>query len=297
MFSTLRTRFGIPGVISVIALVFAMLGGAYAASNGSGPLASSSAKHHKKHKKSKAQRGPRGPKGATGPAGPTGPMGPAGLAGPAGPAGAKGDNGSSGSDGSNGSNGADAEAVSFSGNQHGCPEGGVEVNSASPTTYVCNGAKGANGTTGFASELPPGETEVGTWAVGRSMEDQVAVSPYIYAPISFPFPLPEGEGYSEGGEAREILVEYMAMNATPTANCPGSASNPLAAEGFMCVYVSAGTSGIEPRSASGFPEYPDVEPESGHAEFGVGRVGTVLTFKVSAKNSWLLGTWAVTARS
>ena len=32
MFSTLRTRFGIPGVISVIALVFAMFGGAYAAS-------------------------------------------------------------------------------------------------------------------------------------------------------------------------------------------------------------------------------------------------------------------------
>ncbi len=36
MFSTLRTRFGIPGVISVIALVFAMFGGAYAASNSSG---------------------------------------------------------------------------------------------------------------------------------------------------------------------------------------------------------------------------------------------------------------------
>ena len=36
MFSTLRNRFGIPGVISVIALVFAMFGGAYAASNSSG---------------------------------------------------------------------------------------------------------------------------------------------------------------------------------------------------------------------------------------------------------------------
>jgi hypothetical protein len=36
MFSTLRNRFGIPGVISVIALVFAMLGGAYAANNSSG---------------------------------------------------------------------------------------------------------------------------------------------------------------------------------------------------------------------------------------------------------------------
>ena len=33
MLSPLRNRFGIPGVISVIALVFAMFGGAYAATN------------------------------------------------------------------------------------------------------------------------------------------------------------------------------------------------------------------------------------------------------------------------
>src|SRR5258706_13999527 len=69
MFSPLSNRFGIPGVISVIALVFAMLGGAYAASNNSGGgKASASAK---------AKKGPRGPKGATGPAGPAGPSGPA----------------------------------------------------------------------------------------------------------------------------------------------------------------------------------------------------------------------------
>ena len=36
MFSPLRNRFGIPGAISVIALVFAMFGGAYAASDNSG---------------------------------------------------------------------------------------------------------------------------------------------------------------------------------------------------------------------------------------------------------------------
>jgi len=44
MLSPLRNRFGIPGVISVIALVFAMFGGAYAASNsGDGPTASGKA--------------------------------------------------------------------------------------------------------------------------------------------------------------------------------------------------------------------------------------------------------------
>src|ERR1700729_4312957 len=85
MFSTLRTRFGIPGSISVIALVFAMFGGAYAASNSaSGGKATASAK---------AKKGPRGPKGATGPAGPAGPQGPAGPAGAQGPAGAAGKDG------------------------------------------------------------------------------------------------------------------------------------------------------------------------------------------------------------
>src|SRR3954453_7338957 len=53
MLSPLRNRFGIPGVISVIALVFAMFGGAYAATNGGdGAKATASAK-----------QGPPGPRG------------------------------------------------------------------------------------------------------------------------------------------------------------------------------------------------------------------------------------------
>jgi hypothetical protein len=95
MFSTLRTRFGIPGVISVIALVFAMFGGAYAASNSSNAgKATASAK---------AKKGPRGPKGATGPAGPAGAQGPAGPAGAKGDAGANGSNGAAGATGPEGS--------------------------------------------------------------------------------------------------------------------------------------------------------------------------------------------------
>ena len=91
MFSTLRTRFGIPGVISVIALVFAMFGGAYAASSSSdGGKATASAKAKK------GPRGPKGPKGDTGPAGPQGPAGPAGAKGDAGP---KGDTGAVGPQG------------------------------------------------------------------------------------------------------------------------------------------------------------------------------------------------------
>ena len=74
MFSTLSKRFGVPGVIAVAALVFAMIGGAYAANGSGGGKAVTS----------KARRGPRGPRGPQGPVGPQGPAGPAGSQGVAG---------------------------------------------------------------------------------------------------------------------------------------------------------------------------------------------------------------------
>jgi hypothetical protein len=127
MFSTLRTRFGIPGVISVIALVFAMFGGAYAASNSSGGGKATTSK-------SKAKKGPRGPKGAPGPAGPQG---------PAGPAGAKGDAGANGANGAAG------------------PTGPTGVAGAKGVT----GPTGPTGFSGFTETLPSGKTETGTWAI------------------------------------------------------------------------------------------------------------------------------------
>jgi hypothetical protein len=82
MFAVFRSKFGIPGVISVMALVFAMIGGAYAASSDGGGEATASAKKGKQGKPGK--RGPTGATGATGPAGPQG------------AAGAKGDDGANG---------------------------------------------------------------------------------------------------------------------------------------------------------------------------------------------------------
>lgn len=103
MRSLFHNRFGAPGVIAVIALVFAMFGGAYAASDSGGGKASVSAK------KAKAgPRGPRGPRGKAGRAGPAGPQGPAGekgATGPAGPQGSKGDPGAPGAPGAPGTPG------------------------------------------------------------------------------------------------------------------------------------------------------------------------------------------------
>jgi hypothetical protein len=102
MWRRFKQGFGAPGVIAVVALVFAMSGGAVAADHylGAAPRASTAtaqATKKKKKKPSPAKRGPQGPQGQRGPAGPagaTGATGPAGPAGPEGPPGARGTEGS-----------------------------------------------------------------------------------------------------------------------------------------------------------------------------------------------------------
>lgn len=106
MFSLLRNRFGIPGVIAVIALVFAMIGGAYAASSsklhnkkGVAGLSAKQKKEVKSIAKSFQGTGPAGPQGPTGPGGQNGAQGPKGDAGTPGTPGAPGAPGAPGEDG------------------------------------------------------------------------------------------------------------------------------------------------------------------------------------------------------
>jgi hypothetical protein len=219
MFSTLRTRFGIPGVISVIALVFAMFGGAYAASNSSGgPKATASAK---------AKKGPRGPKGATGPAGPAGAQGPAG---PKGDAGAAGSNGTNGSPGSPGEAGKSVKSESFEGTNEPagepCAEQGgnsFEVEGAGVKHYACNGTAGTNGSPWTAGgTLPVGATETGTWSF---MSLDPSEESAAYAPISFPVPL-----------AAELNETHVALASSDPVHCAGSFFEPTAASGYLCIY-------------------------------------------------------------
>jgi hypothetical protein len=282
MFS-LRNRFGIPGVIAVIALVFAMFGGAYAASGGQGGKATSSAK---------AKKGPRGPKGATGPAGPAGP------AGPTGPAGAKGDAGAAGSNGAPGADGKSPEGTSFTGSKTvgstTCTEGGIEYKGAN-TTLVCNGKKGANGTTGFTTTLPEGKTETGSWSFGYTVKNTLV-------PISFPIPLAgplDGDHVHYINAAGKEVVFFLndefeeeLEEKTPTA-CLGSAAEPSAAPGNLCVYAASTSTGA-PLLASQFilsASGASVDPftEAGAAKSG-SRLYVAVTSEVAG---W--GTWAVTA--
>jgi hypothetical protein len=224
MFSTLRTRFGIPGVISVIALVFAMLGGAYAASNSSpGGKATASAK---------AKKGPRGPKGATGPAGPQG------------PAGAKGDAGANGSSGATGPTGATGNA------------GAKGVTGATGSTGA-TGATGATGFSGFTATLPPGAEEKGTWNAFFTSTSEENYFPLGVANISFSIPLDPAAaaaGKAFVFTAPETEAEKFGKNKTTKAacvvgepeceptGCEGSLEEPTAAPGVLCIY----TDGEEP---------------------------------------------------
>jgi hypothetical protein len=197
MFSTLRTRFGIPGVISVIALVFAMFGGAYAASN--------SSNSGKATASAKAKKGPRGPKGATGPAGP------AGAQGPAGPAGAKGDAGANGSNGAAGATGA------------------TGATGAKGATGAA-GATGATGFSGFTETLPAGKTETGAWSIIGSSSRPLAQA----TAISFPIPLKEG---GAAGSAFGFNQEETENGEFGTSGCAGTVAEPTAPPGVLCVYT------------------------------------------------------------
>ncbi len=262
MFSTLRTRFGIPGVISVIALVFAMFGGAYAASNSaSGGKATASAK---------AKKGPRGPKGATGPAGSQGPAGPQGPAGAPGP---KGDAGAAGNPGQSGSNGQSITSTLEPPGPN-CTAGGYKLVSAGPKTdYVCNGANGVDGQTGFTETLPAGMTEKGTWSASARKDQAIVVGPFelFGAPLSFSIPLasPLGESHV-----------HFSTQSDFGDTCTGSVGNPTAPSGELCVYLD---NGLEySRNAEYFA------PES------LSTAGTLLFFQITEDPANVYGAWAVT---
>ncbi len=85
--NAIRRNLSLPTAISVVALVFAMTGGAFAAKD----YATGQAKTSKKKKAKHGRRGPRGKRGRQGPAGSQGLQGPKGDTGAQGPKGDTGD--------------------------------------------------------------------------------------------------------------------------------------------------------------------------------------------------------------
>lgn len=318
MMSFIRKRLTVANMVAMLALVFAMTGGAFAASH------ATSAKH-KKHKSAvvitSVHQISKSVLAAL-----------KGAVGPEGKPGATGKDGNPGKDGIPGTNGVSAKAVTFTGAQHGCKEGGIEVTSGSPTVFVCNGEKGASGNSVTSkpfsgTEEPAGEpckkaggdefevegsgtknyvcngggatggescwpASTGTLASGCTETGQFAVqykgvagAGKSFATISFPTPLAValGKGGAAGTE-----VHFLKPGETATG-CTGSASNPTAAKGVLCIYTKEEFN-VEAGSQEVF------NGETAGANPSAGKSGAIIEVGDEAEGrTFIYGVYAVTA--
>lgn len=218
MLSFVRKRLSYANIAVTAALLFAMAGGALAAS---GPAREAA------HKAGKAIKGgveitsikqisKKVLSELKGNAGPVGPAGKEGAAGKEGPAGKEG----VGKEGKEGKPGPPGEP----------------------------GKEGPAGQTGFTETLPEGKTETGVWVIDQTATEQTllgskiattavsfniplaaaALPPATKTPIeSLQFVIGPGEGEGEGKEAPAITRE----------ECKGTVDKPEAAPGRICVFT------------------------------------------------------------
>jgi hypothetical protein len=253
----LKEPFGKAGLsVAILALVMAMVGGAFAAN----------------HAATASKAGKQGKQGKPGKTGPAGPAGPAGATGSAGPAGAKGAPGEPGAPGAPGEPGQEG----------------------SPWT--------AGGT------LPSGSTETGDWAVRFSGSEQEGEPGHVMneqklVPISFPIrlasPIPVSdinyvsncEGYSSG-----TLGTCEGHQKEAQAICTGTATEPTAPMGHLCVYQGVGNVRANEGSVSaGIIAFHS--PATIH-DMSVSTSGSIATAEYEGPHEGtplMLGTWAVTA--
>jgi Collagen triple helix repeat (20 copies) len=285
-------HFNATTVVAIVALVFAMTGGAFAVTS-KGGVSNATAVAAKKKAKSKAKvlRGPAGPRGAVGPAGPQGP------AGPAGPAGPKGENGAGGAAGKNGESVTSTEVKV---GEAVCSKlGGSKFSVAGKETFACNGKEGKEGKEGVPGAIHPGVTlpaeasEYGQWslhatAAGFERLPPVAVS--FPVPLAAPLSPPDGTEVGvyirpeEGeGEPQENTTVFKEQHL-----CAGTVEHPSAAPGHFCLFVAEASGPLVGVSVM------DIQKIA--LSFGVGRDGAGLA-AVASKAGVVSarGSWAVTA--
>lgn len=272
----LREPFGKAGLtVAILALVMALVGGAYAA----GGLSKSQEKQVTKIAKKYA-----GKPGAPGAAGTNGTNGTSGKDGVP---------GAPGKDGANGKSVVVGTATSTLAGE--CPTVGgatVEVEGTPASKKkVCNGKDGSPWTAG--GTLPSGSTETGAWSFNASEADGGAGTvpslgvETVFVPISFPIPLAGTLGESEVHFATDANFSDFDGAGPATAGCKGTPVNPTAPSGHLCVYVSEPIGNVTNATLVGIVRAAELE-------FGASKSGSDLVFKEVEDHASAFGTWAVT---
>jgi hypothetical protein len=261
----IREPFGTAGLIVAVVALMAALGGSAIAAKGA--LTGKEKREVQKIAKAEAKKFAK-----AGKQGPAGPAGPAGATGPAGPAGAKGDKGDAGAAGVVGAVGPQGPAG---------PQGP-------------QGAQGPQGQPGVLhpeETLPSEATETGTWLYADPGNERK------FVPISFPIPLsPEA--------AEEVKFEPVGQGeVTHSQNCPGTAAEPAAAPGYLCVYASRsfstaeweGSPTWEGKPSAAYRLDPAAPEGTSPEDEGVSPSGTILYFESGGGGRQIVGSYAVTA--
>ncbi len=292
--------------IALVALIFAITGGAFAATGGrsNGPShATLTASAAKSKAKPKTKAGPRGPAGPAGKNGTNGTNGAPGAQGPAGPAGATGPAGSNGSNGEKGEKGEKGEGPR---GPQGIPgkNGAIQPGETLPHEATETGVWSADSLPVSPCVETPGKggyedsnCTIGTTKRGPNFEPEgnftiqsINERPeqLLAAPISFTIPLAKALGEKE--------VHYVGETGNGET-CPGSVEAPKAEPGNLCVYeeeafdVPAGQEAVIPpglRVGNGIPP-------SELAGAGVSGALVVLEASSEHNGAKAFGTWAVTA--
>lgn len=256
MFRKNGRRLTYANVTATLALVFAMTGGAYAASKYI--ITSSKQISPKVLKQLVGKTGATGPSGPAGPSGATGPTGANGATGAVGQ-GVEGKVGKEGKEGKTGPQGEEGET----GKEGKQGVQGIEGKEGSPWT--------AGGV------LPPSQTETGMWGVASppAVYDEGHIE-HAVAPISFTIPL-----RSALPEAN-IHIIAAGEKGAGAGTCPTTSSyeKPEAEPGNLCIFVRAEISGGEIGLVPG--------------ESTTGTVVEIKP-ALAGESIYILGDWAVTA--
>lgn len=220
-------------LVAVLALVLATTGAAFAATGLNGKQkkqVTAIAKKYAGENGAPGATGPQGPKGDTGATGPQGPKGDTGATGSQGP---KGDTGNAGTPGTAGESvtissytGPECETASG--------ESGAKFTNGTGTAYACNGENGTGGGggSGLPATLGTGETETGTWSFSTPLETKLyeAVASF---PVQLAAPVAEANEHMINSEGEEVGTGKTGAEV----GCSGSAEEPTAEEGNLCVYT------------------------------------------------------------